>query len=494
MAGHTQGRGQAYSYQQSQSQQANSPTSTQCSATTGSQKNSCVETTTPKPKLRTSCDGCQTAKLGCSQEKPTCRRCLRHGIQCVYSPFRRIGRPRKSITTRSNNSNASKKSQSKEDHVEARAEFKSEDLPDLETDNSPISTFFESLPAPPSSPVSLGAGQDAWYPWTPDGDSLYNGLYMNSDSPVSTDLFPSSTDYLDMGTSFDSHHNMLMSSRDEMMLDFGPAMQPTPPLSATPEMMQFAEPIPELPESKGLNIFFDQNVQPSPPSSVSSSIPSFNQGTMHPSLTQLNAPRSHPSILYSGQQLSSIPPKTQILGPTPELTPPLSANSSPAPSSSCSQRCSSLLIQHFASLENLLEDPNRSLDSVLEREQDAVSQCAKLVNCSACINSKRCSLLFAMVIEQIMRLLETIPSTGSSNACSLTLGHFEADGETKNTFLNRYLSTRLSDFAGVLKEFATMVADGDEDDSSLSTSRDKVRVVYQRLETLKLELGLKFYA
>ncbi|KAH9899114.1 hypothetical protein F4778DRAFT_186496 [Xylariomycetidae sp. FL2044] len=49
-------------------------------------------------RYRASCDRCQAIKVRCSQDKPTCRRCQSKGIQCVYSPFRRIGRPKKHST------------------------------------------------------------------------------------------------------------------------------------------------------------------------------------------------------------------------------------------------------------------------------------------------------------------------------------------------------------------------------------------------------------
>ncbi|KAI1389348.1 uncharacterized protein F4822DRAFT_198186 [Hypoxylon trugodes] len=46
-------------------------------------------------KYRTSCDRCQNIKLRCSQEKPACKRCAKKGLRCIYSPLRRMGRPRK---------------------------------------------------------------------------------------------------------------------------------------------------------------------------------------------------------------------------------------------------------------------------------------------------------------------------------------------------------------------------------------------------------------
>jgi len=47
-----------------------------------------------KAKLRTSCDSCQTAKVKCGHEKPSCRRCSNQRVNCVYSLSRRMGRPR----------------------------------------------------------------------------------------------------------------------------------------------------------------------------------------------------------------------------------------------------------------------------------------------------------------------------------------------------------------------------------------------------------------
>lgn len=49
------------------------------------------------PKYRLSCDQCQNMKVRCSRDKPSCRRCAQRGVSCVYSPLRRIGRPRKII-------------------------------------------------------------------------------------------------------------------------------------------------------------------------------------------------------------------------------------------------------------------------------------------------------------------------------------------------------------------------------------------------------------
>jgi hypothetical protein len=46
-------------------------------------------------RFRLACDGCHVRKLRCSRNSTTCARCLRDGVQCVYSPARKVGRPSK---------------------------------------------------------------------------------------------------------------------------------------------------------------------------------------------------------------------------------------------------------------------------------------------------------------------------------------------------------------------------------------------------------------
>ncbi|KAL4806305.1 hypothetical protein BDV18DRAFT_160373 [Aspergillus unguis] len=46
-------------------------------------------------KVRSTCNACQQAKIRCSHERPSCKRCQKHNISCVYSISRRLGRPAK---------------------------------------------------------------------------------------------------------------------------------------------------------------------------------------------------------------------------------------------------------------------------------------------------------------------------------------------------------------------------------------------------------------
>ncbi|KAI0150991.1 aflatoxin regulatory protein-domain-containing protein [Pestalotiopsis sp. NC0098] len=51
-----------------------------------------TKVTPPQPKLRDSCEGCAISKMKCPRQKPTCSRCAKRGLQCVYLATRRGGR------------------------------------------------------------------------------------------------------------------------------------------------------------------------------------------------------------------------------------------------------------------------------------------------------------------------------------------------------------------------------------------------------------------
>ncbi|EMD00958.1 hypothetical protein BAUCODRAFT_118684 [Baudoinia panamericana UAMH 10762] len=46
-------------------------------------------------KRRAACDECRSKKLKCTGTRPSCSRCAREGIPCVYSPQSQMGRPKK---------------------------------------------------------------------------------------------------------------------------------------------------------------------------------------------------------------------------------------------------------------------------------------------------------------------------------------------------------------------------------------------------------------
>ena len=51
------------------------------------------------PKLRSSCDGCNTTKVKCTKTRPSCARCQSHDLECVYSVSMRSHKQRAARNT-----------------------------------------------------------------------------------------------------------------------------------------------------------------------------------------------------------------------------------------------------------------------------------------------------------------------------------------------------------------------------------------------------------
>ena len=536
MAGHMQGRAQNSSHRHTHSQpqslqtaqtrkRPDSRTFTQDSTSIYSQPKPDDPSNPARPKLRTSCDGCQEAKLGCSQEKPTCRRCMRHGIPCIYSPFRRIGRPRKSTNPRTSNSTGPGKSRNQKETVDEPTKVSSiEGLPELETDSHFGSMFFDPVPAPPSSPVSPESANGAsWYPWTADGNSLCNGLPMNLDQSNNlidgADPFSNTLEYIDLETCLENHHNMFMdcsmSKGEGTFHGMGLSMQPTPPSSISAEMMNVDEAMPSKFDTDGNLLAWttehaqleQSNTISSPTSSSTDGVPGLKLETTDAASGSgiLKALRTN-GLDISFQSRINKPSNTQAFAPSPELTPPPSAGNLPG-RTPCEQRCSSALIKQLACLNQHLSDESiTSLDTVLQVEKDAHSLCQKIVTCIPCITNKSSYLLFTMVLEQIIHLLEKSISQNapSQESCALCIGAFEFDQDTKRFLLKQYLLARMDRFGDLLNQFAQVIRNGDGDveaedsisnksndigeatpDYNFNVVKDILRDVYRRLDSLR---------
>lgn len=68
-------------------------------------------------KKRAACDECRIKKLKCGGEQPACSRCVRERIECVYSPPKRMGRPKKRVEGRREASGVDANGVSKQDRL-----------------------------------------------------------------------------------------------------------------------------------------------------------------------------------------------------------------------------------------------------------------------------------------------------------------------------------------------------------------------------------------
>ncbi|KAL4749522.1 hypothetical protein BDW72DRAFT_204693 [Aspergillus terricola var. indicus] len=96
-------------------------------------------------KIRQTCNACQQAKIRCGHERPSCKRCQKHNIDCIYSISRRLGRPAKKRdphldSTGQNDGPLSKKARGpkkKKVKEEPMADFNTNDL-SLDGDDKPL--------------------------------------------------------------------------------------------------------------------------------------------------------------------------------------------------------------------------------------------------------------------------------------------------------------------------------------------------------------------
>ncbi|KAL4741244.1 hypothetical protein BDV11DRAFT_203679 [Aspergillus similis] len=96
-------------------------------------------------KIRQTCNACQQAKIRCDHERPSCKRCQKHNIDCIYSISRRLGRPAKKRdphldSTGQNDGPLSKKARGpkkKKVKEEPMTDFNANDL-SLDGDDKPL--------------------------------------------------------------------------------------------------------------------------------------------------------------------------------------------------------------------------------------------------------------------------------------------------------------------------------------------------------------------
>ena len=468
--------------------------------------------TVSQRKLRNSCDACQEAKVGCSQEKPSCRRCSRSSQRCVYSPFRRIGRPPRSSNAQATGANNTGKSRSKpqnqhEDHAGDTGVAKAHGPSSHDTTSS---ASFAGVLSAARSPVSIDRAEDTLFPLSSEP---FHDLAPQYDSALE-DLDPclSGQDFADPEPPFGDRHGLQMTTLfpqvDSTMLD---PQQLVHPLSTSSNMAGFfssgkemdrplGQAYPEESESGAAPMMFQSRNSYGP---GCASTPGLTSGT------SLTGPMCFPP--NSGHGWSSgrgedTSRHIQNIQTTASASNPFSLHS-PRPSSTsslpdcCRTNCYPSLSQQLSYLnEQLSESCKPGLDVILQVERDTRSLREKILGCKACFHNRSIFLLLTMVLEQVMRLLETITldesdpfsadhmSNGASppsmSQCVLVVGDYQTDDETRASFVKRHLQFRLNRFARVVVDLGKVMNE-DLKDINLKAARDMLEDVFQRMELLR---------
>jgi hypothetical protein len=239
-------------------------------------------------KFRSSCDACSASKVKCDQEQPRCIRCTNLGINCNYSPSRRMGKPPASarkLTTTSNTSNSSNPSSSESEHSKPRPAKKRQLSPPAfnEESHAPIpttehdhSTFDPSLMLSTDDFMSMNWQDDLFQTTTFDGSSTADIQL------TAANLFDLSFDFMGDSTQQFSNNHQFIFGDESLASSRVPSREklyePLPVLSSTSTSSQSSkETSPcsrrRVPKLCTHDLDFSSTSLPSPyPSSSNSSI------------------------------------------------------------------------------------------------------------------------------------------------------------------------------------------------------------------------------
>ncbi|KAJ6443721.1 hypothetical protein O9K51_02106 [Purpureocillium lavendulum] len=473
-------------------------------------------------RLRNSCDRCQDTKLRCTQTKPACWRCVRMGLPCVYSPIRRLGRPRKVPNQQSSTTSSSA------DTLPAQQgppqEQPQQDEPQVLTSqppgSSPLSGALhawgggggasgggsgdtnnenssttertdEGVLAAPSSLVSSSSVATTLVEGIPVSTALPGTIRLNEDGGGNGTVAPSSLEQPVIDpelttTSFDA----VLDDPEAFELLFATSWAETSPFR------DFL-PLGQTPDSS-----VDQAVQ-----AVTDPGPSVTLraggGLTDSHGRGLSA---FPSGAGNGSTATDLPLPPQHAHPK---SPHLPATLPVASISSCDSRvseCYRCLCEQLQELNNCMNDDEEpSLDTTLQLERNMQLLSQRLLQCPTCLANPNSLLLLSIVVDQVIRLHQrqstsfggiglASPHHGSSpvQITDLRIGDYEVhDDDFKLTFLKRLVRHRLRTLARLLTDLQQTTT-GHMNDVQCNATLQMVRAVIKRVERLQGKIALKW--
>ncbi|KAK0758270.1 hypothetical protein N5P37_009572 [Trichoderma harzianum] len=457
------------------------------------------------PKYRTSCDNCQTAKVKCGHEKPSCRRCSVHRVDCVYSLSRRMGRPRaKKVVADEPNRRLPTSTESTETEIPKPA------TPDTEIEDAELTTHLaesSAMEAEPSDPQAAVPGQvpEPWAPLLgdlgqlneteainklnqtpqPENDSIE---FLSTESPMELveitafDGMPSFLD--DMSSSLQPQTSAsaipvgLFDPHD--MLSFAlPAMnaksdandslsmqQPKPSLAREPCMCQHST------TSSGNNVILVLSNKDQPNGLLQYSSTSLQDASCSPrdefseSSSNTSQPSDSSSSLHTSRESSS-----ELSWRTTQVT---------LVHTQCD--CMETISKRIASLK--LEQQSSSfmpIDCVLMLEKEVEESLAHLHQCKNC---RLDSILHLLALISVRMMLDILQKTARSEFVSrpksvpdspsddiaLCIGNFKVPSRVRFRFLRKALQARFHGLVALIEERERLVTGKKQDSFSKSAS------------------------
>nr|A0A348HAZ0.1 RecName: Full=Transcription factor phiO; AltName: Full=Phomoidride biosynthesis cluster protein O [fungal sp. ATCC 74256]BBG28512.1 putative transcription factor [fungal sp. ATCC 74256] len=433
------------------------------------------------PKIRSTCDACQAAKLRCSRDKPRCRRCQNLNKECVYSVSRPLGRPRRAPAE------------------EARTDDSTQGEGDMRTRESSFEANGSSgnIPSPhlSASPTNIMVHDDPCKSlvWDDaldtDGPMDFGSTLSDFDTSMILDPVPdlithatsSSTDLAASSWGTDSSIATLPTS--SQALDTKSKSTMNLDKSAPPESLSLPMPTPPL-SFEGTSMLI------SPPNETE--IFPFLQSSFESPLSNFAAPTSAPT------ELSSLRSNSLDYG--------------------CNCYTTVLRRMHQFSLTSL-KGGLSTIDETMRLEKEIRGEVITILHCSSCTANRQRVLLFVgIIMETTVDMLEHVllddtAASGQSifdqlssspqshrskrtrtlsplpygEKTTLRLGTYEIDGEEKAGFLSFMIRSRLKELSTTMRHLHTAIQQAQQTSNSKAATTIIVEA-FQRLHSLMRRL------
>ncbi|KAL7905949.1 cytochrome P450 [Trichoderma velutinum] len=458
------------------------------------------------PKYRTSCDNCQTAKVKCGHEKPSCRRCSAHRVDCVYSLSRRMGRPRaKKVAADESHRRLLTGTESNETEIPKPA------TPEAEVEDSELATRLaesSTVEVEPNEAPASAPGQipDPWVPLLGDLGQLDETEAINklNQTPQQED---DSMDFLSTESPMELLEITAFDGMPSFLDDMSSSLQPQASASAIPvglfdphDMLSFALP--------AMNAKSDVNNSPSiqqPQSSLPrepcicqhSSTSSGNNSMLTACNKDQPSNRLLPFSSSAFQDASCSPREESSESPSnasQSSDSPSSLDASRESSSGLSWRrtqvtliqtqcdCMDTISKRIASLR--VEQQSSGLmpiDCVLMLEKEVEESLAHLHKCKNCRLDSILHLLAFISVRMMLDILQKTarsefvsrPKSTPDSLCddiTLCIGNFKVPSRVRFRFLRKALQARFHRLVALIEERERLVTGKKQDSFSKSTS------------------------
>ncbi|EXF85209.1 hypothetical protein CFIO01_03280 [Colletotrichum fioriniae PJ7] len=353
-------------------------------------------------RLRNSCDRCQDTKLKCSQEKPACRRCARLGLPCVYSPIRRLGRPRKHSSNQLDESTQQRQQQPRQQRQPPPPPPSSSTIQSSgvaganggghdENHEGEVTNMGQSHGGPSTSTslqkVPTPAFHETISPFT---DAFLDAMSGGNDEVASTIVIPSAL------------HQPVIDNNHQFDVVMETLFTTDPASSESLAAVSLTE-----------TTFEDLQNWATEPSHYNTPVDQHEQfgsealtgTTKRPSSSTINMSESGAAAAVTAVSDVFGPEETSMHFHTQSL--PVSTSSLTSSSLMCSNDCYRCLSQQLAGLNSLTNSsvaPN--VDTILQIDRNMQALTKGLLNCPHCLANDSSLLLLSIIMDQATRLLD----------------------------------------------------------------------------------------